>query len=145
VAFTFKFAVTLLILAALIGDPTHAAPIPKDPPKPSSERLKELQRERVKTLETQLGGQWERVKIGKDPLIVFIEAIRDLGETELDLSETKEERMNAVEKMIKQYQECEANMIQLEMLGLQTKQGVAQAKSARLKAEIQLEKMKLAR
>jgi hypothetical protein len=33
-------------------------------------------------------------------------------------------------------------MNQLQVAGLQTKQGVAQAKAARLKAEIQLERLK---
>jgi hypothetical protein len=144
-ALALKFAVALSIFVALIDAPIQAAPIPKDPPKPSSERLKELQRERVKALETQLGGQFERVKIGKDPLIIFIEAIRELGEAELDLADSKELRLAAVEKMVKQLEECEADMAVLVAAGLQTNQGLAQAKAARLKAEIQLEKMKLAK
>jgi hypothetical protein len=40
---------------------------------------------------------------------------------------------------------CEDELVKLQQAGLQTKQGVAQAKAARLKAEIELEKLKAAK
>jgi len=141
----FWFSIAAVTASGLAGTPLAAAPAAKETPPPSSSRLRELQRERVKALETQLQGQFERVKIGKDPLIEFLEAIRELGEAELELAETKEARQAAVEKMVKELAECEEQIVQLQQAGLQTKQGVAQAKAARLKAEIQLEKLKLQR
>ena len=60
-----------------------------------------------------------------------------------DLAETKEARIAAVEKMVRELTDCEEQVMQLQQAGLQTKQGVAQAKAARLKAEIELEKLKL--
>jgi hypothetical protein len=139
-----RFSVALVI-GVLAGPPLLAAPTGKETPPPSSSRLRELQRERVKALEEQLQGQFERVKIGKDPLIQYIEAIRELAEGELDLAETKEARIAAVEKMVRELTVCEEQMVQLQQAGLQTKQGIAQAKAARLKAEVQLEKLKLGR
>ena len=47
--------------------------------------------------------------------------------------------------MCKELTTAEADTLQLQQAGLQTKQGVAQVKAARLKAEIQLEKLKLGR
>jgi RNA polymerase sigma factor (sigma-70 family) len=117
----------------------------KDPPKVDDKRLRELQQERVKALEEQLQGQFERVKIGKDPLIQLIDAVRELCEARLELADTREKRRAAMEEMLTDLQEVEENLVQLQAAGLQTKQGVAQAKAARLKAEIQLEKLKLGR
>jgi outer membrane protein TolC len=121
-----------------------AAPA-KEPAKPSSERLRELQKARVEALKEQMEGQWERVKIGKDPMIHFIEAVRELGEAELDLAEKREERLGAYERMVKILLEGEDDTAGLVNAGLQTKQGLAQIKAARLKAEIQLEKFKLSK
>src|SRR3954468_15199361 len=137
------FSVAVVTAFGLAGTRLAAAPAGKEVPPPSSSRLRDLQRERVKALEEQLQGQFERVKIGKDPLIQYIEAIRELAEAELDLAETKEARIAAVEKMVREYQSCEEKVLELQRAGLQTAQGVAQAKAARLKAEIQLEKLKL--
>jgi outer membrane protein TolC len=131
-----------LVLLGVAGVPAVAAPGSKDTP-PSSERLRQLQRERVKALENQIDGQFERVKIGKDPMIQYLNAVRELADAELELADTKESRMAAVEKMVKELTTAEAETLQLHRAGLQTKQGVAQVKAARLRAEIQLEKLKL--
>jgi outer membrane protein TolC len=122
-----------------------AAPVGKEAPAPTSDKLRQLQKERVATLKEQLQGLYERVKIGKEPLIDFIEAIRELADAEFDLAETREQRLTAVEGMVNRLREGEQETEQLQRAGLQTKQGVAQIKAARLKAEIQLEKLKLAK
>ena len=138
-----RFGVALAIFGTA-GTWLAAAPV-KEPPPPSSERLRQLQKERVKALEEQLQGQFERVKIGKDPIIQYLDCVRELTESELELAETKEARQAAVEKMVKELTTAEADTLNLQRAGLQTKQGVAQVKAARLKAEIQLEKLKLQR
>jgi outer membrane protein TolC len=138
-----QFCVALVLLG-IASVPALAAPAGKEVPA-SSERLRQLQRERVKALEEQLQGQFERVKIGKDPMVQYLNCVRELTEAELELAETKEARLAAVEKMVKELTTAEADTLQLQQAGLQTKQGVAQVKAARLKAEIQLEKIKLSR
>lgn len=137
-----RIALALLVLVPISG---LAAPVGKESAPPSSDRLRQLQKERVAALKEQLQGLYERVKIGKEPLIDFIEAIRELGDAEFELAETREQRLAAYEGMANRLREGEEETEQLQRAGLQTKQGVAQIKAARLKAEIQLEKFKLAR
>jgi RNA polymerase sigma factor (sigma-70 family) len=115
----------------------------KAAPKQANQRLRDLRLERIKSLEEQLDGAFERVKIGKDPLIQYTELIRELGTAELDLAETKDAKIAAAEKMLRLYALCETQVSELHAAGLQTKQGVAQARAARLKAEIQLDMLKL--
>jgi RNA polymerase sigma factor (sigma-70 family) len=110
---------------------------------PTSERLRELQRERVKALEEQLKGQFDRTKIGKDPLIELIDAIRELGDAKLDLVETRDEKLKVLDEKVKMLKEVEEQIVALQNAGLQTSQGVAQIKAARIKAEIEQEKLKL--
>lgn len=138
---TVLLTCTLAAMAVLIPGPppTSAAPAGKDT---LDGRLRELQKERVKALKEQLEGQFERVKIGKDPLIIFIEAVRELCEAELELADTHGAKVAARERMVKSLRECEESMSQLQQAGLQTKEGVAQVKAARLKAEIEFEKLK---
>lgn len=138
-----QFCVALALLG-LTSVPTPAAPTGKEAP-PSSERLRELQQARVEALKSQLEGQFERMKIGKDPMVQYLDCVRELTEAELELAETKEVRIAAVEKMVKELTTAETETQQLLQAGLQTKQGVAQVKAARLKAEIQLERLKLAK
>jgi uncharacterized protein (TIGR03067 family) len=114
----------------------------KLPPAGVSPRLRELQQQRVKALQLQLEGQFERVKIGKDPLIHLMNVIAELSEAELDLAETHEQKVAAVERMLKLLHEVEKQINELHAAGLHTLQGVAHAKAARLKAEVQLEKLK---
>ena len=128
------------------GPPVEVAkPAPKDPPPDPAGRLRELQVERVAALKEQLDGQFERVKIGKDPVIQYLVVVQELGEAELEIARTKEERVAAAERMVQELKVGEEQLIILHKAGLQTKQGVAQAKAARLKAEIKLEKLKAAK
>jgi outer membrane protein TolC len=138
-------ALWLCVVAALgivLGSSSHltAAPGPKEAK--ADKRLRQLQEERVKALEEQMQGQFERVKIGKDPLIQLLHAVEELAEARLEIADTLARRREAIEMMVKELTETEEQMIQLQQAGLQTKQGVAQAKAARLKAEIKLEKLK---
>ena len=139
--------IAILILSSLVIVPAVgvAAPVGKEPEQPSSDRIRELQKERAKTLQEQLRDQLERVKIGKDPLIQFIDAVRELGDAELDLANNREDRLAAVERMVKSLKEGEEAIDTLLRAGLQTRGGLAQIKAARLKAEIQLERLKLSR
>jgi RNA polymerase sigma factor (sigma-70 family) len=120
----------------------------KPPPGAPSPRLRELQQQRVKALQEQLEGgvefgrQFENFKIGKEPLIHFLEVVRELCEARLELADTREQRLAAVEEMVKTLRKAEEHVDQLQAAGFQTKQAAGQARAARLKAEIQLEKLK---
>jgi RNA polymerase sigma factor (sigma-70 family) len=111
-------------------------------PKVVPARVRELQRRRVAALEAQHQGLFERVKIGKEPLGALLMVIQELADAELELATTREARMAALEKALRSMNECVKELEDLQAAGLQTKQGVAQAKAAALKVEIEYEKLK---
>jgi len=113
--------------------------------RPPGERVRELQRERVKALEEQLDGLFGQMAERKDPPGYYLEAIQELGEAELDLADDRAAEVAALDKTARRLREAEEKIRALWETGLQTKQSVAQAKAARLKAEIRLEKRKAAR
>jgi outer membrane protein TolC len=135
---------TLICLTAFAvgGSAVSAAPVGKEKP---SERLRELQRERVKALEEQLQGQFERVKIGRDPMVTLLDALRELTEAELDLADSPAAEVAVLERSLGRHREVEDEVAKLVAAGLQTKQGAAQVRAARLRVEVQLEKRKLSK
>ena len=129
---------------ALLGCPlAQAAPGPDA--KPAGERVRELQRERVKALEDQLDGLFGIMAERKDPPTTYLEAIRELGEAELDLAEGRAAELAVLEKTVRRLREAEEKVTALWESGLQTRHGKAQVKAARLKAEIRLEQRRAAR
>jgi hypothetical protein len=118
------------------------APKQKSAPKAPNKRLQELQMERVKALEEQLKGQSERVEQGKEAMTSLFDTVRELAEAELDLAATRDAKIAAVEKLLKYLRDYEKVATNLYEAGAQSKQDVAHAKVARLKAEIELEKLK---
>jgi uncharacterized protein (TIGR03067 family) len=117
----------------------------KGPPKAENKRLRELQQERVKVLEEQLKMRSERIKDGRDSALALIEVHRELADAELDLAETNEQRLAILGRLVKRLQDAEQHVTDLQAAGVQTALGVGQVKAARLKAEIQLEKLKAER
>jgi RNA polymerase sigma factor (sigma-70 family) len=117
----------------------------KETPKVDNSRLRKLQEARIEALKTQLQGQFERVKIGKDPLITLLDLLHELKDAELEIASSVEAKVEIVARVLKQLQVTEEQLIELQEAGLQTKEGVAQAKAARLKVEIELEKLKAAK
>src|SRR5262245_53818634 len=116
---------------------------PTTPPaRPDNKRLRELQQERVKALKEQLQGQFDRINSGREPMIQLLDAIRELCEAELDVAQSREERLAAMERAVTALKQVEEQVAELHAAGLQTKQSIAQARAARLKAEVQLEKLK---
>ena len=105
-------------------------------------KIRQLQEERVKALRTQVEGQFERVKIGRDPLIVLLDCRRELWVVETALAADHAGKLKANEEYVRDLKTIEDQLVQLRDAGLQTQQGVAQGKAARLKAEIELEKLK---
>jgi uncharacterized protein (TIGR03067 family) len=131
-----------------ISPNTYLDLIPPKPPKAApatNKRLRELQEERVKALEEQIGGQFERVKIGKDPLTTLLDAVWELGQAKLEIASTHEAKLAAMDETVKHYAVIEEQLQALREAGLQAKEAVAQSRAARLKAEIALEKLKAAK
>jgi RNA polymerase sigma factor (sigma-70 family) len=124
------------------GSKPPAEEAPKKAGPPVSERIRKLQQERVKALQQLVEDRMERGRTGQDALDRVLEPVRELAEAELELAETREARIGAVEKMLKQLTTIEGLLARLQEAGLQTRSGLLEAKAARLKAEIELEKLK---
>jgi hypothetical protein len=143
--------ITRTVVAAWVGIGLAllAAPMARSAPgpdaKPAGERVRELQRERVKALEEQLDGLFGIMAERKDPPTTYLEAIRELGEAELDLADGRAAELAVLEKTVRRLREAEEKIGALQQSGLQTKHAVAQTKAARLKAEIRLEQRRAAR
>ncbi|HEX3148001.1 MAG TPA: sigma-70 family RNA polymerase sigma factor [Gemmataceae bacterium] len=127
--------------AKLPPAPTTTPPSPPTTKLPAG-RLHELKQERVKALEEQLKTQTERVEQGKDSMTSLFDAVHELADAEVDLATTQEAKIAALEKLLKYLREYELTMTKLYDAGQQSKQGLVRAKAARLKAEIELEKVK---
>jgi hypothetical protein len=90
------------LVAFLIPGLTAAAPALR-PAKRIDPKVRELRLEQIRALKEQLEGQFERVKIGKDPLVVFLEAVRKLAEAEVDIAETREAELAALSNALRGY------------------------------------------
>ena len=130
---------------AWVGTVPVAMAAPDPTARPPGDRVRELQRERVKVLEDQLEGLFGQMAERKDLPSTYLEAIRELGEAELELADGRSAEQAVLERTLRRFKEAEEKIHSLWVAGLQTKQGLALAKAARLKAEIQLEKRKAAR
>jgi hypothetical protein len=129
---------------AWAGGLPAATAAPDPVARPPGERVRELQRERLKALEEQLDGLFDVMAQRKDPPTTYLEAIRELGEAELDLADGRAAELAALERTVRLFQKAEKEMGALWEAGLQSKHSMAQAKAARLKAEIRLERRKAA-
>jgi RNA polymerase sigma factor (sigma-70 family) len=119
--------------------------LPPKPPKAAplaNKRLRELQEQRVKALEEQFQGQFERVKIGKDPLTTLLDNVWELAQAEIEIAANHEARVAAMEKALRTLAVVQEQLENLRDAGLQTREAASQARASRLKAEIELEKLK---
>jgi RNA polymerase sigma factor (sigma-70 family) len=148
---TDKVVVTVFERWGRPGPGVKPAAPPKDAEKPATKpilkngpaaNIRHLQEERIKALRTQMEDQFERVKIGKEPLIHLINLHFELTDAEVAVADTKEAKLTAREACVERLRFVEDQLKELQNAGLQTKSGVAQAQAARLKAEIELEKLK---
>lgn len=129
-----------LVVMILVPLAVAAAPVQREKRDP---KLLELQKERVETLKLAYDGQFERVKIGKDPAVTLIDVIRELADAEYDLADTTGGQKDALSAAVARLTEIEDQMTKLQDAGLQTKQAVAGIKAARLKAAVRLRKHEL--
>jgi RNA polymerase sigma factor (sigma-70 family) len=118
---------------------------PLPPPRVVESKIRELQKARVVALGAQIQGGFERVKIGKDSLRNYLDLFRDLAEAKIELAENREAKIAAAQESLRQLLVVSEQIEALYKAGLQTKDEVLFATIARLKAEIELEKLKAAK
>ena len=110
-----------------------------------SEAVRQLQKERVTALKEHLQGLFERVKIGRDPVVSLLDTLRELADAELELADTPAQEVAALEIAVARFREVEKELEVLVPAGLQRAQNVPHVRAARLKVEIELEKRKPAK
>ena len=127
----------------LTGEPL--VPEPKNAAPPANKRIRELQKERVDALEEQVRWQSDPLKFPSVSVMQFVQAVRELAEAESDLATTQAGRVAAAKKMLGRLREREEMVKKYQAAGLANTLSAAQIKAARLKAEIELEKLKAAK
>ena len=120
-------------------------PKPKEFTPPANKRIRELQKERIDALNEQVREQSDPLKFPSVSVIQFVQAVRELAEAESDLAATQAGHIAAAEGMLKRLGEREEMVKKYQAAGLANNLSVIQIKAARLKAEIELEKLKAAK
>jgi outer membrane protein TolC len=131
----------VLGLGPISTGPAWSAPALKDPTK-ETRQARELKQQRVQAIRAQLQGAFERVKIGKDSVIDFLQSVRDLYVTEVSLADAREEKLAVVEKAVQILFVCDEQITQLNQAGLVPFDSVQRTRAARASAELELEKLK---
>jgi hypothetical protein len=129
----------LLWVGPLTLDAARAAPALKDHKGLTKQAREDLQA-RTAALGKQLSGGFERVKIGKDSLVDFLQVLRDWYEAEVALAETREAERLVLENALRRLTVVEEQMAQLHQAGIQPYDSVVQCRAAREKAQLELEK-----
>lgn len=112
-----------------------------DPPA-GPNRMRELRLERVKALKSLSDAIGELLLVGKGNVQDAIRADEELAAAELELATTKAERVKTVDALVKRLKNHEMTAQLRLTAGTINNVEAAQAKAARLKAEIELEKLK---
>jgi hypothetical protein len=144
-----KMAVLIVAVMApmLLVSPVRAqedpAPESKDPTEQSARKIKGLQKERIavlKKLSEQLASLYKngRVDYGE-----MLEAARQLAEAELEAAETDKERLELYQNLVTLLKQYESWTVAQFQAARGAEASVLKARSQRLAAEIQLEKMKI--
>jgi hypothetical protein len=132
-------------VAALVAGPPAARAAPAGKP---SERVRELQGERLKALEEQVEGMDAHVKLRPprpSELAVLVGALTDLAEAELDLADGRAAEVAVLERAVQRFRKLEEEMENLVAGRLLERHAAAHVRAARLKAEIHLEKRRPAK
>ena len=110
----------------------------------SSERLRELLEERYEILKTFVEREKELVKIGQGSIREIVEATAAMLRAEADLCSTDSARIKIHEKVVTVLREWEDTIIRAAKAGRAYRGDVRKTTLARLEAQIELEKLKLA-
>ena len=126
------------IAAAVVVAAAVAADAPESPPAESSQKLQSLLNERRDTLRKLVDATESKYRSGEATLDSVLRASEQLLEAELDLAETKAERIAVREKLVANLRQREEYARGLHANGRATLESLLQVTAARLKAEIQL-------
>lgn len=110
----------------------------------SSERLRELLEERYEILKTFVEREKELVRIGQGSIREIVEATAAMLRAEADLCSTDSARIKIHEKVVTVLREWEDTIIRAAKAGRAYRGDVRKTTLARLEAQIELEKLKLA-
>jgi|GEM_PF-5556014 len=137
----FGICTVAVFIGSVSPGPAEAAPALKDPNGETSQSRK-LKLLRVQALRTQLQGGFERVKIGKDSVVDYLQTIRDLYEAEVSLADSREAKLAVMQKACQMLFVWDEQIAQLQQAGLATFESVRRTRAARASAELELEKLK---
>ena len=112
-------------------------------PKGDPARLRKLMQQRLDAVNRQIEGLDERVRLGKDPVIVLLDAYTNRLKAELELATDRTARLAAYEGHVERLKDVEELTRVLESAGMRARQEVAQVEYLRLDAEVQLERERL--
>lgn len=124
--------------------PAHAGERQNEAQTGSSEKLRELLEERYEILKTSVETQKELAKVGQSSSGKLARATAAMLRAEADLCSTDSARIEIHEKIVAILRKCEDLIDREAKAGMVGQDDVAKTKLTRLKAEIKLEKMKLA-
>jgi hypothetical protein len=133
-----------LLLVYLAAPGGHAGERQKKAQTQSSDKLRELLEERYEILKTFVETQKQLVKIGQGSVRKIAEATAAMLRAEADLCSTYPERIEIHERIVTILRENEDALAREAKAGYASPEAVAKVKLARLEAQIELEKMKLA-
>ena len=130
--------IAIVVLAMGATRPAFAAPALKPSPK---EQQRKVLLQKLRLVEEKLQGEFERVKIGRDPVSDLTGLINEFGALRQVLAETPEDRVEAAAVVLRQLVITEEQMKELMKAGLQTKEGLAEVAAARQRAADLLESL----
>ncbi len=133
-----------LLLVYLAGPGGYAGQRPNKAQVPGGGKLRALLEERYEILKTLVEAQKELARVGQSSTGKITEATIAMLRAEADLRSTYSRRIEIHEKIVTMLRECEARIAREAKRGMAGQDAVARVKLARLEAQIEIEKMKLA-
>jgi hypothetical protein len=115
---------------------------PKLPPGGMTPRLRELLQERVQALKEIADAYGQGLMLGKGNVLDAVRADEDVAAVELELATNVDEKAKVLERLVERLKGHEINAMYQNNTGAIPNANHARVKATRLKAEIELEKLK---
>src|SRR3569623_509978 len=133
----------LIAVAVLVVFAETLAQSPKDDVSASTQKVKELQKERIAVLESAAESSMKLVEIGRLEVSEAMEDRLALLQAQLDATESRDERISLYQKTIDALKDCEEIAKAKKLAALGTEVSVLRIRARRLGVEIQLERARL--
>ena len=114
-------------------------------PQNGPNRLRDLQTERIKALKAICDTNAEQLMLGKGNVLEAVRADEELAAAEQELATTPAQRMKVLEDLVKRLKNHEMSTTMRLAAGVINNADEARVRAARLKAEIELERLKAAK